>query len=49
MDGISLNYSCNRVLYTIPTEEYFKKTVSQYLSWKISAMMSNTYNVNKDV
>ena len=49
MDCISLNYSGHRVLDTIPTEEDFKKTVSQYLSWKISAMMSNTYNVNKDV
>ena len=49
MDCISLNYSGHRVLDTTPTEEDFKKTVSQYLSWKISAIMSNTYNVNKDV
>ena len=45
----SFNYSGHIKIDTIPTEEDFKKTVSQYLSWKISAMMSNTYNVNKDV
>ena len=49
MNCDSLNYSGHRVLDTTPTEEDFKKTVSQYLSWKILAIMSNTYNVNKDV
>ena len=41
MDCISLNYSGHRVLDTTPTEEDFKKIVSQYLSWQISAMLYN--------
>lgn len=43
-DCVSLNYSGHRVLDTIPTEEDFKKTVSEYLSWKISSMMMNTHD-----
>ena len=43
-DCVSLNYSGHMVLDTIPTEEDFKKTVSEYLSWKISSMMMNTHN-----
>ena len=49
MDCDSLNYSGHIKIDTTPTEEDFKKTVREYLRWKYSAMMYNTYNVNKDV
>ena len=41
MNCASFNYSGHIKIDTTPTEEDFKKTVNQYLSWKISAMLSN--------
>ena len=45
-DSISLNgndwtYIQHRKLNTMPTEAYFRKTVSDYLSWKISSDIKN--------
>lgn len=41
-------FAQHQVIDTTPTEDDFRKTVANYLSWKVSAIMSNTYEVNKD-
>ena len=53
-DTITLNgndwlFTNHKIVDTTPTEEDFKKCVADYLSWKISAIMSNKYKVNKNV
>lgn len=53
-DTITLNgndwlFTQHQKIDTTPTEEDFKKCVADYLSWKISAIMSNKYEVNKNV
>ena len=53
-DTITLNgddwlFTNHKIVDTTPTDEDFKKCVADYLSWKISAIMSNKYEVNKNV
>ena len=39
LEGNDWNYDQHRVIDTTPTEEDFKKTVADYLSWKVSQLM----------
>lgn len=39
LKGDDWNFSQHQVIDTTPTEEDFRKTVSSYLSWKVSQLM----------
>jgi hypothetical protein len=47
LDGNDWTFNQHRVINTTPTEEDFKKTVSDYLAWKVSAILKG--QVNADV
>lgn len=42
LKGDDWNFSQHQVIDTTPTEEDFKKTVADYLSWKVSQLMKGT-------
>jgi len=47
LDGSDWTFNQHRVINTTPTEEDFKKTVSDYLAWKVSAILKG--QVSADV
>lgn len=42
LDGNDWTFGQHRVIYTQPTEMDFRKTVADYLSWKVGVLMQNT-------
>lgn len=48
LKGDDWNFSQHQKINTIPTEDDFKKTVADYLAWKVGAIMSAGGNLNND-
>ena len=46
LDGKDWTYNQHRKIDTIPTEDDFRKTVAEYLSWKVSTLMKEESAVN---
>lgn len=46
LDGKDWTYNQHRKIDTIPTEDDFRKTVAEYLSWKVSTLMKEEGAVN---
>ena len=46
LDGKDWTYNQHRKIDTIPTEDDFRKTVAEYLSWKVSTLMKEESGVN---
>lgn len=46
LDGKDWIYNQHRKIDTIPTEDDFRKTVAEYLSWKVSTLMKEESAVN---
>lgn len=47
LDGNDWTFNQHKKIDTTPTEEDFKKTVSEYLAWKVSAILKGEVGVNE--
>ena len=47
LDGDDWTFNQHKKIDTTPTEEDFKKTVSDYLAWKVSAILKGEVNVDE--
>ena len=46
LSGEDWTYNQHKKIDTMPTKEDFRKTVADYLAWKVSSMIKGEFNIN---